>query len=97
MSAGSGPNRRSDPLSTLLTPAPRLDHDHDLASATQIAGLNEKTAFTAASTIKVAIMLNLFMNVPKLNDRQTAALKKMIVESDNLKAERNTASSIVCS
>lgn len=59
---------------------------YDLASGTQIAGLNEKTAFTAASTIKVAIMLNLFMNVPKLNDRQTAALKKMIVESDNLKA-----------
>src|SRR5215217_4559523 len=59
---------------------------YDLASATQIAGFNDKTAFTAASTIKVAIMLNLFMNVPKLNDRQTAALKKMIVESDNLKA-----------
>ena len=31
-------------------------------------------------------MLNLFMNVPKLNARVTAALKKMIVESDNLKA-----------
>jgi beta-lactamase class A len=59
---------------------------YDLASDTQIAGLNEKTAFTAASTIKVAIMLNLFMNVPKLNTRQIAALKKMIVESDNLKA-----------
>ena len=61
---------------------------YDLASGTQIAGLNEKTAFTAASTIKVAIMLNLFMNVPKLNDRQTAALKKMIVESDNLQGQR---------
>jgi beta-lactamase class A len=59
---------------------------YDLASGAQIAGLNEKTAFTAASTIKVAIMLNLFMNVPKFNARQTAALKKMIVESDNLKA-----------
>jgi len=59
---------------------------YDLAGGAQIAGLNEQTAFTAASTIKVAIMLNLFMNVPKLNDRQTAALKKMIVESDNLKA-----------
>ncbi|MEO7909180.1 MAG: serine hydrolase, partial [Roseiflexaceae bacterium] len=59
---------------------------YDLASGTQLAGLNEKTAFTAASTIKVAIMLNLFMKLPKLSDRQTAALKKMIVESDNLKA-----------
>jgi beta-lactamase class A len=59
---------------------------YDLASGTQIAGLNDKTAFTAASTIKVAIMLNLFMNVPKLSDRVTAALKKMIVESDNLRA-----------
>jgi beta-lactamase class A len=59
---------------------------YDLASGAQIAGLNDRTAFTAASTIKVAIMLNLFMNVPKLSDRQTTALKKMIVESDNLKA-----------
>ena len=59
---------------------------YDLAGAQQIAGQNEKTAFTAASTIKVAIMLNLFVNVPKLSDKQTAALKKMIVESDNLKA-----------
>jgi beta-lactamase class A len=59
---------------------------YDLASGQQIAGLNERTAFTAASTIKVAIMLNLYMNVPKLTDKQTAALKKMIVESDNLKA-----------
>jgi beta-lactamase class A len=59
---------------------------YDLASSTQIAGLHDKTAFTAASTIKVAIMLNLFVNVPKLSARQTAALKKMIVESDNLKA-----------
>jgi beta-lactamase class A len=59
---------------------------YDLASGTPIAGLNEKTAFTAASTIKVAIMLNLFMQLPKLTPRQTAALKKMIVESDNLKA-----------
>jgi beta-lactamase class A len=59
---------------------------YDLASATQIAGLNDKTAFTAASTIKVAIMLNLYVSATKFSDRTTAALKKMIVESDNLKA-----------
>ncbi|HEX9373266.1 MAG TPA: serine hydrolase, partial [Roseiflexaceae bacterium] len=59
---------------------------YDLASGKQIAGLNERTAFTAASTIKVAIMLNAYVNLPKLTDKQQAALKKMIVESDNLRA-----------
>ena len=59
---------------------------YDLGSATQIAGYNDKTAFTAASTIKVAIMLNLYISAPKFSDRTTAALKKMIVESDNLRA-----------
>jgi beta-lactamase class A len=59
---------------------------YDLASGEQIAGLNEHTAFTAASTIKVAIMLNAYINLPKLSAKQTEALKKMIVESDNLKA-----------
>jgi beta-lactamase class A len=59
---------------------------YDLASGQQIAGLNEKTAFTAASTIKVAIMLNAYVNLPKLSNKQQAALKKMIVESDNLRA-----------
>jgi beta-lactamase class A len=59
---------------------------YDLAGAQQIAGLNERTAFTAASTIKVAIMLNAYAHLPKLTTKQTAALQKMIVESDNLKA-----------
>jgi beta-lactamase class A len=66
---------------------------YDLASGEQIAGLNERTAFTAASTIKVAIMLNAYINLPKLNAKQTEALKKMIVESDNLKANDVMAAS----
>jgi beta-lactamase class A len=66
---------------------------YDLASGTQIAGLNERTAFTAASTIKVAIMLNAYVNLPKLTAKQTEALKKMIVESDNLKANDVMAAS----
>jgi beta-lactamase class A len=59
---------------------------YDLASAKQIAGLNERTAFTAASTIKLAILLNAYINVPKFNAKQTEAIRKMVVESDNLKA-----------
>jgi beta-lactamase class A len=59
---------------------------YDLESGAQIAGLNEGTAFTAASTIKVAIMLDAYINLPKLTAKQQDALKKMIVESDNLKA-----------
>ncbi|HEX5692785.1 MAG TPA: serine hydrolase, partial [Roseiflexaceae bacterium] len=59
---------------------------YDLGSAKQIAGVNERTAFTAASTIKLAILLNAYANVPKFSAKQTEAIKKMIVESDNLKA-----------
>jgi beta-lactamase class A len=59
---------------------------YDLGSGEPIAALNERTAFTAASTIKVAIMLNAYVNLPKLTAKQEAALEKMIVESDNLKA-----------
>jgi beta-lactamase class A len=66
---------------------------YDLASSKQIAGLNERTAFTAASSIKVAIMLNAYINLPKLTAKQTEALKKMIVESDNLKANDVMAAS----
>jgi beta-lactamase class A len=59
---------------------------YDLASAKQIAGLNERSAFTAASTIKLAILLNAYVNVPKFNAKQTGAIRKMIVDSDNLRA-----------
>jgi beta-lactamase class A len=59
---------------------------YDIAGGKQIAGLNERTAFTAASTIKVAIMLNAYIHLPKLSAKQEAALSKMIVNSDNLRA-----------
>jgi beta-lactamase class A len=66
---------------------------YDLASGKQIAGLNEHTAFTAASTIKVAIMLNDYINLDAFTAKQDQDLKKMIIESDNLAANRVLAAS----
>jgi beta-lactamase class A len=59
---------------------------YDLASDQEIASLNKNTVFSAASTIKLAIMLNAYIQLDKFTARQQTALKKMIVESDNLAA-----------
>jgi beta-lactamase class A len=67
---------------------------HDLESGEELVSLNKDTAFTAASTIKVAIMLNAFINVPELDDDQLEALELMIVESDNLKANDLMAAAV---
>lgn len=65
-----------------------LDHDQ------QLAALNQRTAFSAASTIKVAIMLNAYISLSSFTDKQETALRKMIVESDNLAANTILAASV---
>lgn len=57
----------------------------DLASGESI-GFQDGTVFAGASTIKVAIMLNAYVNLDKFTRLQETWLKKMIVESDNLAA-----------
>jgi beta-lactamase class A len=59
---------------------------YDLASEQEIGAINERTVFNAASTIKTAIMLNAFINLDSFSKAQEEALRKMIVDSDNLAA-----------
>lgn len=67
---------------------------YDLASGEAIASLNERTVFSAASTIKAAIMLNAYIQLDRFTAKQDAALKKMIIDSDNLAANTIMAASV---
>ena len=67
---------------------------YDLDRDQPVAALNERTAFSAASTIKVAILLNAYISLKTFSDKQETALKKMIVESDNLAANTILAASV---
>lgn len=67
---------------------------YDLAQDEVVAALNPDTAFAAASTIKMPIMLNAYINLPDFTEKQQAALRSMIVESDNLAANALLAASI---
>lgn len=49
-------------------------------------GLNEHTVFAGASTIKTAIMLNTYINLDDIGEREQDLIAKMIGESDNLAA-----------
>ncbi len=59
---------------------------YDLAAEETVAAVNSRTVFHAASTIKAAIMLNAYYRLERFTPKQEAALKKMIIESDNLAA-----------
>ena len=67
---------------------------YDLAQDEVVAALNPDTAFAAASTIKMPIMLNAYINLPDFTEKQQTALRNMIVESDNLAANALLAASI---
>ncbi|MBC8160556.1 MAG: serine hydrolase [Roseiflexaceae bacterium] len=67
---------------------------YDLKSGKKLASLNENTAFSTASTIKTAIMLNAYAHVEKFSAKQTKAMRAMIIESDNLKANDVLAASV---
>ncbi len=67
---------------------------YDLASGQEIASLNKNSVFSAASTIKVAIMLNAYAHLDNFTAKQVQALKKMIVDSDNLAANTILAASV---
>ncbi|NWG20357.1 MAG: serine hydrolase [Chloroflexi bacterium] len=67
---------------------------YDLESDEVVADVHSGTAFAAASTIKLAIMLNAYINVPEFSEKQELALRKMIIESDNLAANALLAASV---
>ncbi|NTW02200.1 MAG: serine hydrolase, partial [Oscillochloris sp.] len=60
-------------------------HLYDLASGDTVR-FHDKTVFAGASTIKVAIMLNAYVNLKKFTDKQEFWLGEMIKYSDNISA-----------
>lgn len=67
---------------------------YDLNTGQVQAGLNENTVFSAASTIKTAIMLHAYASLDTFTTKQEAALDKMIIESDNLAANTMLAAAV---
>jgi beta-lactamase class A len=67
---------------------------YDIASGQEVASVNQNTVFHAASTIKIAIMLNAYAHLDQFTPRQERALRKMIVESDNIEANLLLAASV---
>ncbi len=67
---------------------------YDTGSAQPLAALNERTAFSAASTIKAAILLNSYITLKEFDEAERQDLENMIVESDNLAANDMLAASI---
>jgi beta-lactamase class A len=60
-------------------------HLYDLKSGQEVR-FHDKTVFAGASTIKVAIMLNAYINLPTFTVRQEIWLGEMIKDSDNISA-----------
>src|SRR5262249_30999193 len=67
---------------------------YDVASGDELASLHKNTVFSAASTIKVAILLNAYAHVNSFTARQQQALEAMIVDSDNLAANAMLAAAV---
>jgi beta-lactamase class A len=67
---------------------------YDIASGNEIASLNKNTVFSAASTIKVAILLNAYAHVDSFTARQRRSLQDMVVASDNLAANTMLAAAV---
>jgi beta-lactamase class A len=68
-------------------------HLIDLETGESI-GLNDRSVFAGASTIKTAIMLNLYINLSTFTERQSFWLNEMIRYSDNLSANDLLAASV---
>ncbi len=68
-------------------------HLHDLKTGTEVR-FHDKTVFAGASTIKVAIMLNAYINLPKFTKEQELWLDEMIKYSDNIAANSLLAAAV---
>jgi beta-lactamase class A len=56
---------------------------YDLATGRLVTGLNQGSVFSAASTMKLAIMLRAYATLSELTDEQATWLHQIIVYSDN--------------
>jgi len=59
-----------------------------------VASLNENTVFSGASVMKVPILIHAYANVKSFNEKQVAWMRRMIIDSDNIAANRMLATSM---
>jgi beta-lactamase class A len=59
-----------------------------------VASLNENTVFSGASVMKVPILIHAYANVGSFTDKQVAWMRRMIIDSDNIAANRMLATSM---
>ncbi|MEI8166749.1 MAG: serine hydrolase [Chloroflexales bacterium] len=76
-----------DEISALAEKVPGVVGFHltDLATGESV-GFNDRSVFAGASTIKVAIMLNAYINLAKFTPAQSRWISEMIRNSDNIAA-----------
>ena len=59
-----------------------------------VATLNENTVFSGASVMKVSILIHASANLSEFTDDDVRAMRRMIIDSDNLSANRMLAASV---
>jgi len=59
-----------------------------------VATLNENTVFSGASVMKVSILIHAYANLSEFTDDDVRAMRRMIIDSDNLAANRMLAASV---
>ncbi|MCX6015702.1 MAG: class A beta-lactamase-related serine hydrolase [Chloroflexales bacterium] len=59
-----------------------------------VTQLNEKSVFSGASVMKVPILIHAYSKIKEFNDKQKSWMQRMIVDSDNLAANKMLATSV---
>lgn len=59
-----------------------------------VTTLNEKSVFSGASVMKVPILLHAYSKINEFNDAQKGWMRRMIIDSDNLAANKMLATSV---
>ena len=59
-----------------------------------VATLNENTVFSGASVMKVPILIHAYSRIKSFDQKQIAWMRRMIIDSDNIAANRMLASSM---
>jgi len=59
-----------------------------------VTTLNEKSVFSGASVMKVPILVHAYSKISEFNDAQKGWMRRMIVDSDNLAANKMLATSV---
>lgn len=67
---------------------------YDLDTDEVVTTLNEKSVFSGASVMKVPILLHAYSKIKEFNNAQMSWMRRMIINSDNLAANKMLATSV---